>query len=152
MFKRIPLTQGQFAIVDDADYEWLSKFKWFAIKTNQIFYAARKSKRINGKQYKISMAREILGLKRGDKRQADHIDHDTMNNHRLNLRAVTHQQNTFNKKNPKGYSWNKNIKRYVGAIGLNYKTIYLGCFRTADEAHNAYLRAKRRYHQICQQQ
>ncbi len=67
--KRIKFTQGQFAIVDDKDFERLSQWKWYAWlnTSNQSYYAIRSVKRINGKQSVIRMAREILGLEKGDK-------------------------------------------------------------------------------------
>ena len=128
--KRIKLTQGQFAIVDDKNYEWLNQWKWCAwwSKDTKSFYAVRRSKKRNGKSYIIRMAREILGLKCGDKREADHRNHNTLDNFNSNLRTITHQQNQF--------------------IGVNGKTMYLGLFPTAEEAHNAYLTAKRKYHNL----
>lgn len=89
--KRIPLTQGQFAIVDNKNYKWLLQYKWCAIwcEKTKSFYAVRGSNRVNGKQYTISMAREILGLKKGDNRQADHINHRTLDNREINLRIVS---------------------------------------------------------------
>ncbi len=112
--KRIELTQGQFALVDNADYDWLNRFKWSADWNNHTksFYAARNSRTKNGKICSVSMAREILGLKCGDKFQADHKNHDTLDNRRANLRIVTSQQNHFNRKNSKGYYWNKHAKKY----------------------------------------
>ena len=150
MSKRIPLTQGQFAVVDNKDYEWLNKHKWFAHwdKRTKGFYAIRNGKTKNGKQYLISMSREILGLKYGDKRQADHRNHGTLDNRRLNLRVVSCQQNQFNQKNPKGYYWNKDRGKYLAQIVVNRKTINLGYFRIAEEAHSAYLEAKEVYHKI----
>lgn len=151
--KRIPLTKGQFAIVDDEDFDWLSQHKWYATwnKYTKSFYAIRQSKSVNNKKYSIYMAREILGLNRGDKRQSDHIDHVTLNNRKSNLRAVTCQQNQWNQKNPKGYYWHKANKKYMAQIKLHGKQIYLGLFRTADAAHNAYLRAKKHYHKMEQE-
>lgn len=150
MSKRILLTQGQYAIVDNEDFEWLSKHKWCAFwdKDVKSFYAIRNSKIKNGKRNRISMAREILELRHGDKHQADHINHNTLDNRRMKLRIVTNQQNHFNEKNPKGYSWDKNIKKYHASIGLNNKQIYLGLFHTAKEARNAYLNAKKQYHKL----
>lgn len=147
MSKKIPLTQGQFAIVDDKNCELLNKHKWYAIwsKYTKSYYAVR-SKRKNGKRLTISMAREVLGLKQGDKRQADHIDHNTLDNQMSNLRIVKLQQNHWNSNNPKGYYWNKG--KYQARIGLNGKPIHLGRFHTAKEAHNAYLNAKEIYHNI----
>ena len=142
--KRISLTKGQFAIVDDRDYERLNKHKWCAqwnIYTNS-FYAYRSSK-----GYLVSMAREILVLNRGDKREPDHIDHNTLDNRITNLRKVTHQQNTLNRKNSaKGYYWHKKAKKYLAQIMSNGKYIYLGLFCTTEEAHYVYLQAKAKYH------
>lgn len=146
---QIPLTQGQIAIVDNKDFEWLNRHKWYAEwnKCTKSYYAAR-GKVTNGKRYTISMAREILGLKRGDKRQADHINHVTLDNRRLNLRVVSSQQNHFNRKSPKGYYWNKPARKYLARIRLNGKFTHLGYFNTAEEARGAYLEAKEIYHKI----
>ena len=148
--KRIPLTQDKFAIVDDEDFAWLSKYKWCANWSpwTKSFYAMRSSKIKKGNRHPISMAREILGLKYGDKLQADHIDHDTLDNRRLNLRAVTSRQNHFNLKNARGYHWQKANKKYHAAIKLNGKPIYLGVFSKASDARNAYLQAKKQYHKF----
>jgi len=148
--KQIKLTQNQFAIVDNKNYKWLNQWKWFALwaEGNKSFYAVRMSNRKNGKQYKISMAREILGLTYGDKRESDHRNHNTLDNRESNLRIVTHQQNLFNYKKTKGYCWNETAKKYHAYIGINNKMIYLGLFNTAKQAHNAYLEAKELYHKI----
>ena len=148
--KQIKLTQNQFALVDNEDFEELNQHKWCASwqPNTKSFYAMRKSKRKDGKAHLISMAREVLGLKRGDKRQADHIDHNTLNNRRSNLRIVTNAQNQFNQKSPKGYHWDKSAKKYHAQIMRNRKNIYLGCFSKAENAHNAYLQAKKQYHKI----
>ena len=75
----------------------------------------------------------------------DHIDGDKTNNDIRNLRVVTHQQNSFNTR-AKGYSWNKQKKKWMAQINLNQKHIHLGYFVTEEEAHNAYLEAKKIYH------
>ena len=146
--KQIPLTQGQFAIVDDEDFDRLNQHKWCACwnKHANSFYAARSKKGEDGGWHQISMAREILGLTYGDKRQADHKDHNTLDNRTLNLRIVTHQQNGWNRKSPKGYYFSKPNQKYFAHIGLNGKRIYLGLFHTAKEARGAYLKAKEVYH------
>lgn len=148
IMKYIPLTQGKFAIVDDEAFESLSKHKWHAFwnKCTKSFYAARAGKRKNGKQKAVWMHREILGLTSDDKRQSDHIDHNTLDNRKVNLRIVTRSQNQWNKKNVKGYHWNKKRKKYMAQIGVYGKLLYLGYFCTASEAHNAYLQAKKQYH------
>ena len=141
----ISLTQSKYTIVDADKYEWLNQWKWYAhwCINRQRFYTLRQTK-----SHTISMAREILGLKYGDKRQSDHINHRTLDNRILNLRIVTIQQNQWNQENPKGYYWNKLRKKFEAFIKLNGKSIYLGGFETATKARNAYLKAKKRYHKI----
>ena len=77
----------------------------------------------------------------------DHIDGDKTNNNISNLRVVTSQQNSFNTR-AKGISWNKCAKKWGARIYLNRKKIHLGYFDTEEEAHNAYLEAKKKYHII----
>ena len=39
MTKQIPLTKGKVALVDDQDYDLLSKYKWHAYKDCYTWYA-----------------------------------------------------------------------------------------------------------------
>lgn len=80
--------------------------------------------------------------------QIDHINRIKNDNRICNLRAVTHQQNNFNRGNVKGYSWQNDVNKYRADIRLNNKTIYLGLYNTEQEARNAYLEAKEKYHVI----
>ena len=144
--KRIPLSQGQYAIVDDKVYVKLSKYKWYALwyKHTQSYYAVRNIRIPNGKRTTECMHRRILGLKHGDNRQGDHIDHNTLDNRRSNIRIVTPSENHQNNRRAKGYT--KRGSKYAAKIGVNGKSIYLGRFNTSSEARAAYLTAKRIYH------
>jgi hypothetical protein len=77
----------------------------------------------------------------------DHINTVRTDNRISNLRIVTEQQNCFNR-NIKGYSWNKNSKKWQSEIMVNAEKKYLGCFDTIQEAKRAYLEAKKMYHII----
>jgi len=77
----------------------------------------------------------------------DHIDRNTQNNCVSNLRQVTHQQNQFNR-NAKGYYWNKQRLKWLAYIMIDGKTIHLGYFELEEDARNAYLIAKEKYHII----
>jgi hypothetical protein len=78
----------------------------------------------------------------------DHKNGNTTDNRIANLRNVTHQQNHCNRTRAKGYSWNKQAKKWHAEIKLNHKKIYLGCYDLEEDARNAYLEAKKIYHII----
>jgi hypothetical protein len=103
--KQIPLTRGMFALVDDEDYEELSKFKWQATKptNNNSFYATRWVSKKSGNRRAIKMHRQILGLT-DPKIKGDHKDHNGLNNQKYNLRASTEKQNGRNKSSHKNSS------------------------------------------------
>jgi hypothetical protein len=89
-----------------------------------------------------------LGLDIENPKQCiDHIDGNTLNNSKKNLRIVTHQQNNFNRVRAKGYT--KHSKNsWKAKITLNSKDIYLGSYATESEAHTVFLKAKLIYHKI----
>jgi len=80
--------------------------------------------------------------------ELDHINGITHDNRICNLRSVTHQQNQWNRVNAKGYTWNKNHKKFQAQIKINMKHITIGYFNTEEEARNAYSQAKEKYHII----
>lgn len=92
-YRTIYLTKGQQTVVDETDYDFLSQWKWFAQwdASGSKFYAQRTGKLSDGVLYRkgISMQRVLLGLGYGDKRIADHINRDSLNNCRHNLRIVS---------------------------------------------------------------
>ena len=145
--KHIALTQGQVALVDDEDYEELSRYRWRA-QWNPCtcsFYAGRTVRLPDGKRTTEQMQRHILGLKLGDPRQGDHIDHDTLDNRRANIRIVTRSENQHNSRR-KGYCWDKSRQKYMARIRIAGTEKHLGRFDTPTEASAAYLAAKRTYH------
>ena len=75
----------------------------------------------------------------------DHIDRDKLNNNLSNLRMVTTQQNAFNTK-AKGCSWHKGKNKWRAYIRKDGKLNFLGYFVKEEDAHQAYLDAKKIYH------
>jgi len=149
--KKILLTQGKYALVDDSDYDFLNKWKWCANKLGNTYYAVRNSPRIKGKGKTILMHRVIMDLSIG--MEVDHIDGDGLNNQRKNLRVCTHLQNLKNRGIPKGnksgykgVSFYKRVKKWVAFIGVNGKNIGLGYFLTKEDAYKAYCDACIKYH------
>ena len=80
--------------------------------------------------------------------EIDHINGVKYDNRICNLRSVTHQQNQWNFVNAKGYSWNKSSNKWQSRIQVNRKLICLGTYNTEEEARQAYLNAKEKYHII----
>lgn len=146
--KKIPLTQGKHALVDDEDYEWLNQWKWCFDK-----YAIRRISRKNQKSTKIYMHRLIMKPERLS--DTDHINRNRLDNRRCNLRNVTHQQNAWNITIPKhntsgfmGVSWHNKTRKWQVGIKLDGKRIYIGLFSQIQEAIDAYQLAKEKYHRI----
>lgn len=143
--KKIPLTQGKFALVDDADYDWLSKWKWYAHKNRKTYYALRKQYVSRKVRYCVAMHRAILGLKAGDGKQGDHRDHNGLNNRKSNLRICTNQQNQFNKKKLrkctslyKGVTRQAGRTKWVARAYCDGQCRYIGSFASEIDAAHAY--------------
>lgn len=140
MTKQIPLTQGQFSLVDDEDYEFLIQWKW---QHNQGRYASRTHREKMGRgvySEKILMHRIIN--KTPDGLVTDHINGNKLDNRRSNLRTCTKGQNNCNRASLeksskyKGVSWSKSHKKWRSQIGKSSKTI--GTYDSEIEAALAY--------------
>lgn len=138
-------TVRAFTFVDRADYEWVSEHRWFLKRAagDRIGYAAR-SVRIDGKQQTEFLHRRILGLERGDRREGDHRDRNSLNNQRSNLRVVTHAANGQNTSGRVGRTSkyrgvylrkDKAPPKSWGAMSrANGRQVHLGFFETEQEA------------------
>lgn len=133
MAKQIPLSRGMSALVDDEDFERLSKHKWWALDGRGRFYAARGG----GVGKTILMHREVCPTTQ----EVDHADGDSLNNTRANLRPCTHSQNCANRRR-KNLSGFKGVTRRKSGKFLaqiaDPKNRHLGLFVTAVEAARVY--------------
>ena len=148
--KTIPLSQNQFAMVDDDDFQLLKDFKWTALKHGNTFYAGRFEAIGKGKRRLVRMHRFIMGAK--EEETVDHIDRNGLNNTKENLRMVTSSQNAWNRakgKNGsspyKGVSFHKDTGKYVARIMIEGKAKSLGYFDNPEEASVAYEKAADEY-------
>lgn len=130
--KKLPLTQGLFAKVDDEDFDFLNQWKWHAMKGR---YAVRRD---SDKVY-IYMHRVIMGVT--DQREIDHRNGDGFDNQKSNLRIATHRQNIANRKlnkesstKLKGVYKKRDCERWAAECAHKY----LGIFKSPQEAAVAY--------------
>lgn len=159
--KVIPLTQGQVAIVDAEDYNYLMQWKWHATHypndTNAdrgSYYLAARSEYIHGKKVNITMHRQLMSLEKGDKRVVDHINGMPLDNRRsCNLQIISIAENSHKQKLSKrstsgyrGVTFRKTSSKWIARIGVLYKRIALGEFSTAEEAAEAYNEAALEYY------
>jgi hypothetical protein len=145
--KEISLSQGQFAIVDDVDFELVSQWKWYAHRRPCTFYAER-TPIVNGVKQKVWMHRLINGTP--DNMVTDHIDGNGLNNTRANLRSVDCRGNMLNRARWKkgtasglrGVYFDKRDGCWFSSITIDGKTKSLGRFKTPIEASYAYQEAR----------
>ena len=154
--KEIPLTHGQVALVDDEDYNLLRQHKWSArwSKTTKSYYAVGNQpqpKIFSRVFYKtILMHRVIMKTPKGV--DCDHIDHDTLNNQKYNLRNVTHSRNMMNQITPHtnnklgvlGVSLHKSGFR--AGMQIERKRIHFPIRHTLEEAIEDRKNAEIKYH------
>lgn len=142
--KLISLTRGKIAIVDDEDFETVNSYRWYY---NNSGYATRE---FNGKA--IMMHRFIL--KAPPNLVVDHINWNGLDNRRENIRLCTTQQNnaharTFknNLSKLRGVSWYhwKGKPTWRARICFNKKLLFIGHYKTKEEAARGYNEAARRY-------
>lgn len=138
--KIIQLTKDKVAMVDDEDYETLSKYCW-CYDCNG--YAVANVNGVNTLMHNL-----LVNITQGS--EVDHADRNTINNQKYNLRIATKSQNGANrgknKNNTSGYKGViKSKKKWLAIIKVNYKSIRIGLFDTAFDAAVAYDKAAR-YH------
>lgn len=141
--KCIPLTRGLSALIDDVDFELVSKHRWHARAVKNRSYASSK---INGKN--VSLHAYLLTPPQNS--DIDHIDGNGLNNQRFNLRICSHMENMANQKQHrdskspyKGIWRAQHCDRWAVQLVYRGRKLYLGLFKDPIEAAKAYdLKAK----------
>lgn len=131
--KTVELSGGKaHAIVDDEDYETVKQFRWFISSQRKsrhgvTYYAQVHIGATHATRKCVGMHRMIMGLKTGDRRQVDHVNHNGLDNRKENLRVVTVAENAQNSKKGRGretlytsyrgVSWHKPSGTWFARIG-----------------------------------
>jgi hypothetical protein len=137
--RRIPVWHcgevADHALVDAEDYAELAQYRWVLMWNG---YAMRFFD-----SGSVRMSRQILGLKRGDERQGDHINGNRLDNRRRNLRIVTPAENAQNcvarggTSRHRGVSWHRASQRWRAQARVAGKHVHIGVFDTEEEAARA---------------
>lgn len=142
--------------IDEDDYERVIKEKWYlnkgSLNRNSVYFQMMCYPK-DHKRYIISFQRFIMKCVYKDGVVVDHINGDTLDNRKCNLRKCTSAENTRNQKlskintvGLKGVTHSKISGKYIAQISVNWKNTYLGVYKTAEEAHAAYCEASKKYH------
>ena len=151
-FRRIPLTQGRFAIVDPADFQRLSRYKWRLCRTKgkNVLYAERSVRLPGGGHSRILMHRQLIDVPEGY--VIDHINGNGLDNRRANLRLATVAQNAWNSKKRNSRSGYKGVwfaadkRLWRASIVFHGRRMHLGYFKYKIAAARAYDAAAIKYY------
>lgn len=138
----IPLTQGQFAIIDDVDLPLIGDLKWQAkwCKRGKRYYASQMHTGNDGiTKYRL-MHRVILNAPRGV--SVDHKNRNGLDNRRTNLRLATRSENQANSLPPPGVHGFRGVRKtkygWRAVITKDKKQILIGRYNTKEDAAAAY--------------
>lgn len=142
----LTLTKSQKTVVDDSIPEWIRDKSWYAFYTHKRWYAAS---RYRGKI--ILLHRVIAGAKPNE--TVDHINMNTLDNHRENLRCCSYGDNNCNRGNRKGgtsfykgVSWHERGNKWQVSVKKNGKAHWVGLFNFEEDAALAYNEVALRIH------
>ena len=151
--REIKLTQGQVALVDDADYDYLMQWKWYAKleKSSNRYYVRRSGRKADGSKEGKTICMQNQLFKTPAGMVVDHLNHDPTHNYRSNLRLCTPAQNNMNQRpientasKLKGVS--RNGDNWRARINVDGSEVHIGTFNTKEDAYKAYCEASKKHH------
>lgn len=154
IFLRRPDGTIMETLIDTADLESLRDYPytWFPRLTKGKWYVESVIRVSTGKRKRLSLHRKLMDSPEG--LQIDHINHNTLDNRRSNLRIVTNGQNQQNRKGPqrnnkssgiRGVTWCKQRGKWIAQMGLNGKNINLGGYDDLEVAARVVAEARKKH-------
>ena len=152
----IPLSQEKSVKISPEDYKYLTQWTWYSNGARMEYVIGNcQKKKVGNRIRRILMHKLIasrMGLKLGPRQQIDHINGDTLDNRRENLRPATPSQNNQNqnlRKNSstgvKGVSLTKRGD-YHAYCAVNGKRRFSKHYKTLEEASREVKKARKRLH------
>jgi len=148
---------GYDVLIDDEDYERLKGFKYNVYRGDEergLYYFSR-NLYVDGKRTMTRLHRDVMGCIKGDRKTVDHINGNTLDCRKVNLRICTNTENCRNAKTHKnntsgvkGVCWSKSSKKWQAHIRVDYIRIHLGLFTNIKDAEKAYADASAKYHGV----
>lgn len=148
--KKIPLTRGYFALVDDEDFERVNAIKWQVMLPKGGKHRYATTVLYTPLKRRVFMHRFVMNCN-DPKIMIDHKDHDGINNQKQNLREATRSQNSANHRPQKGKTSTylgvcKYKNKWRAGLKINGKAIHLGDYEYEDRAAIAYNIGAIKYH------
>ena len=145
------MSNGLAFSIDDSDSWVLSLCNWFCAKKSNKNYVAGNLFDEGSKSLKRAYLHRVILGDECNGLVVDHIDGNPLNNHRSNLRAVTHQENLRNRPNVvknttsgfRGVNWHKQRGKWNAVIKHNGKKISLGLYLDINDAVNARIKKEK---------
>ena len=140
--------KGYNVQIDDEDWDRVKGNTWYvdkdAIQKKRVYYF-RSDVYNQGKKTHIFLHRVIMSCIKGDGICVDHINHNTLDCRKSNLRLATYSQNGCNKPmmhyntaGYKGVGWASRECKWRARITVDKKETHIGYFMDVVEAARAY--------------
>lgn len=148
--KKLMLSKGKYALIDDEDYAFLNNFNWKYHTASGYAYRNKSKGRDGQRGGIIFMHRTINNTPKG--MEVDHINRDKLDNRKENMRNCFRVHNSRNRSGDKntssrhkGVHFKKQYGTFEATITVDGKRIYLGRFGNEDDAAKKYNKAAMEY-------
>ena len=155
--KELLTSNSHVVLLDDIDYENVSRWRWSAVRKHDVWYAIRNIYVGGGREHRkvrrVYMHRLLIDAPKG--MQVDHKNGNGLDNRRDNLRATTHQINQRNRAGPQsnsksgvnGVYWHKQRGKWAAMMRISGKNIPLGLYASIEQAAAARKVGEQKYWQ-----